>query len=199
MNKTLEMSDVILLIGIYFVIFIAGLLRSVETNNTCETECIIVNSYKAENPCAGIVKYLKNSQQLLYELEEPQEIVELETINEPEFNLEEVSLIAWITMAEAEGECEYGKRLVIDTILNRVDSEHFPNTINEVIYQKNQFSSVWNGRADRVSSNEYVCNLVKEEMISRTNNEVMFFTAGDYGIYGTPMFSVENHYFSSQE
>ena len=47
-------------------------------------------------------------------------------------------------MAEAEGECEEGKRLVIDTILNRVDSEHFPDTVYEVIYQPNQFSSMWN-------------------------------------------------------
>ena len=33
---------------------------------------------------------------------------------------EEIELIALVTMAEAEGECEYGQRLVIDTILNRV-------------------------------------------------------------------------------
>ena len=34
---------------------------------------------------------------------------------------EDISLIALVTMAEAEGECEKGKRLVIDTILNRMD------------------------------------------------------------------------------
>ena len=55
---------------------------------------------------------------------------------------EDISLIALVTMAEAEGECEKGKRLVIDTILNRMDSEHFPDTVYDVIYQPYQFSSM---------------------------------------------------------
>jgi N-acetylmuramoyl-L-alanine amidase len=57
---------------------------------------------------------------------------------------EEINLIALVTMAEAEGECEEGKKLVIDTILNRVDSEYFPDNVNDVVYQTNQFSSVGN-------------------------------------------------------
>ena len=46
---------------------------------------------------------------------------------------EDISLIALVTMAEAEGECEEGKRLVIDTILNRVDSERFRNNVYDVV------------------------------------------------------------------
>lgn len=111
----------------------------------------------------------------------------------------DIDLIALVTMAEAEGECEKGKRLVIDTILNRVDSEYFPNTVYEVIYQPNQFSSMWNGRVDRCEVQEDICQLVKEELKVRLNYEVMFFTAGDYGKYGEPMFPVENHYFSSYD
>lgn len=59
-----------------------------------------------------------------------EEIAEKELLSE-----EDISLIALVTMAEAEGECEKGKRLVIDTILNRMDSEHFPDTAYDVIYQ----------------------------------------------------------------
>jgi N-acetylmuramoyl-L-alanine amidase len=102
-------------------------------------------------------------------------------------------------MAEAEGECEEGKRLVIDTILNRVDSKHFPNTVSEVIYQKNQFSSMWNGRVEKCYVMDDIYQLVKEELINRTNYDTMFFTAGKYGKYGVPMFQVENHYFSSYD
>ena len=109
----------------------------------------------------------------------------------------EIDLIALVVMAEAEGESEEGKRLVIDTILNRVDSEHFPNTVEEVIYQPNQFSSMWNGRADRCYATDDICQLVKEELKLRTNYDVMFFTAGHYGEYGSHMFPVGNHYFSS--
>ena len=112
---------------------------------------------------------------------------------------EDIELIALVTMAEAEGECEEGKRLVIDTILNRVDSEHFPDTVHDVIYQPNQFSSMWNGRVDRCEVREDICQLVREELISRMNYEVMFFTAGEYSGYGVPMFQVEHHYFSSYD
>lgn len=111
---------------------------------------------------------------------------------------EEIELIALITMAEAEGECEKGKRLVIDTILNRVDSNHFPDTIHEVIYQPNQFESLYNGRVDRCYVVDDICQLVREEVQRRTNSEVVYFTAGAYGKYGKPIFQVGNHYFCKE-
>ena len=108
---------------------------------------------------------------------------------------EEIELIALVTMAEAEGESEDGKRLVIDTILNRVDSIYFPDTITDVIYQPDAFESMWNGRIDRCYVDYDICNLVEEELISRLDYEVVFFTAGHYGRYGEPMYQVGNHYF----
>ena len=79
---------------------------------------------------------------------EPVVVEEIIPEFEPWLTDDEIDLIAKITMAEAEGESELGKRLVIDTILNRVDSElsYFPDTVEEVIYQPNQFSPIWNGR-----------------------------------------------------
>lgn len=114
-----------------------------------------------------------------------------------DLTISDIELISWITMAEAEGECEEGKRLVIDTILNRVDSGRFPNSVNEVIFQENQFSCVSDGRIERVSPNEYVSDLVREELVRRTNYDVVYFRAGKYGAYGEPMFKVGNHYFSN--
>lgn len=110
---------------------------------------------------------------------------------------EEIDLIALVTMAEAEGECELGKRLVIDTILNRVESERFPDTVTDVIYAKNQFSSMWNGRVDRCYVREDICELVREEAISRTNEDVLFFTSIGYLSFSEPLFQVGNHYFST--
>lgn len=130
---------------------------------------------------------------------EPQIVVEGAMEKEELLPEEDIELIALVTMAEAEGECEEGKRLVIDTILNRMDSEHFPDTAHDVIYQSNQFSSMWNGRVERCEVREEICQLVREELECRLNDRVMFFTAGDYGKYGVPMFQVENHYFSSYD
>lgn len=50
-----------------------------------------------------------------------------------------------IAMAEAEGESVEGKALVMLVVLNRVWSDQFPNTIEEVIFQRNQFSPVKEG------------------------------------------------------
>lgn len=111
----------------------------------------------------------------------------------------DIRLIALVTMAEAEGECEEGQRLVIDTILNRVDSVYFPDTVYNVVYQPYHFSSMWNGRAERCEVREEICQLVKEELELRTNYNVTLFAAGSYHIYGVPMFQVGNHYFSSYE
>lgn len=111
--------------------------------------------------------------------------------------LDEINLIALVTMGEAEGETEYGKRLVIDTILNRVDNDHFPDTVYDVVYQPWQFSVMWNGRIDRCYVSQEMVDLVKEECVDRSNNDCVYFMAGQYSRYGEPMFSECCHYFSS--
>lgn len=112
---------------------------------------------------------------------------------------EEIDLIASVTMAEAEGETELGKRLVIDTILNRMDDPHFPDTVHDVIYYPNAFSVMWNGRIDRCHVMPEIVELVKEELLNRTNSECVFFMAGGYSKYGEPMFQECCHYFSSYD
>lgn len=123
----------------------------------------------------------------------------VDVVNELSLTDEEIDLLALVTMAEAEGESELGKRLVIDTILNRVDSEirYFPDNVTDVIYQKNAFTSMWNGRVDKCYVMDDIRQLVIEELKSRTNSEVMYFCAGSYSKYGTPIFIEGNHYFSS--
>ena len=112
---------------------------------------------------------------------------------------EEIDLIALVTMAEAEGETELGKRLVIDTILNRMDDPHFPDTVHDVVYYPNAFSVMWNGRIDRCYVMPEIVEFVKEELLNRTNHECVFFMAGGYSKYGEPMFQECCHYFSSYD
>lgn len=109
---------------------------------------------------------------------------------------EDVKLIALFTIAEAEDEPELGQRLVIDVILNRKDSDDFPNTYEGVLYQKNQFSVATNGRLNRCSIDDDICKLVEEEMEERTNDEVLYFRAGHYHNFGTPLVHEGGHYFS---
>lgn len=116
---------------------------------------------------------------------------------EPLATREEIELLALCTMAEAEGECEQGQRLVIDSVLNRVDNPHFPNTISEVIWQKNQYAGMYGDRITRCYVMDELVKLVEEELENRTDYDVVFFNADHYSDYGVPMFQVGNHYFSS--
>lgn len=128
---------------------------------------------------------------------EPEPVVEV--AEEPAFSDEEIELIALCTVAEAEGESELGKRLVIDTILNRIDHERFPDTAYDVIYAQNQFVAMTNGRAERCVVTDDIRELVKEEIESRTDHDVIFFRTGQYSSYGIPLYKIGNHYFSSYE
>ena len=121
----------------------------------------------------------------------------IETIKNTDISEEDIELIALVTVAEVESEGEYCKRLVIDTILNRVDHPYFPNTVRGVVYQKNQFSVMWNGRINRCVVTDDVRKLVREELESRTSYDVMFFQLGGYSKYGKPLVKVGPCYFSS--
>lgn len=109
---------------------------------------------------------------------------------------EEIDLIALITMAEAEGESELGQRLVIDTILNRVDHTAFDSTVTGVVYAPNQYECVTNGRVDRCEVRDDIRQLVIEEATNRTNTEVLFFRTMFYHDFGTPLLQEGAHYFS---
>lgn len=133
--------------------------------------------------------------------EEPEEETPtpLITIEDLGVTQAEIELIALITMAEAEGEPEYGQRLVIDTILNRVDHPNFPDNIHDVIYQKNAFSPLQDGRIEKCYVREDLCQLVREELLDRKNYDCVFFNSKGYSKYGKPMFQYGNHYFSSYD
>lgn len=63
-------------------------------------------------------------------------------------------LLARIAMAEAEDQDTEGKALVMCVVLNRVRDDSFPGTIRDIIFEKNQFSPIFDGRWDRVEPNE---------------------------------------------
>lgn len=62
----------------------------------------------------------------------------------------ELEVLQRIVEAEATGEDIYGKILVANVVINRVNSKEFPNTVSEVVFQKAgktyQFSPTKDGR-----------------------------------------------------
>ena len=88
-----------------------------------------------------------------------------EPINGPKYSMdldeEETYMLAKLAMAEAEGESIEGKAMVIMVVLNRVNTEGFPDSIQEVIFESNEKTGVYQfspveigGRWWRVEPNE---------------------------------------------
>lgn len=102
------------------------------------------------------------------EIPEGQDVPQKEQVNDT-WDYEDKYLLAKIAMAEAEGCDMQTKCHVISTVLNRVESHKFPNTIKEVIFQKlgntYQFSPIGDGRWNRVEPNED-CWVAVEKVIA---------------------------------
>jgi len=66
-----------------------------------------------------------------------------------ELSDDEYQVLLKIVQAEA-GNCDTkGKILVANVILNRMESDKFPSTVRDVVYQRHQFSPVSNGSINR--------------------------------------------------
>lgn len=110
---------------------------------------------------------------------------------------DDLGLLACVVWAEAGNQDLYGKELVVDVILNRMDNPNYPNTIREVIFDDYQFSTVKDGGLDKAYYNvtQDCYTAVSNELSGRNDSEALFFCAGGYGC-GTPMYKYGDHYFS---
>lgn len=103
----------------------------------------------------------------------------------------EVAELANLAYFEANTESDYGRRLVVDCVLNRIESEDFPDTVSEVIHQKGQFV-----KCKETDIPKEFFDLVREEVECRTNEQVLWFRTGRYHSWGDPILHEGAHYFS---
>lgn len=89
---------------------------------------------------------------------EPSNLIEEETQTELETEVEtkyteyDFELLARVIEAEAGGESDYHKLCVGTVVMNRVDSEKYPSTIEGVIYQPGQYQCVTNSHINKEPS-----------------------------------------------
>ncbi len=69
------------------------------------------------------------------------------------YTKEQLRLLSSLIFCEAGSESYAGKVAVGIVVMNRVESKSFPNTLNNVIYQKYQFGPARNGSLKRALSN----------------------------------------------
>lgn len=108
-----------------------------------------------------------------------------------------LEILALCVEAEAGNQDLMGKRLVADVILNRVESPRFPDTIEGVISQKYHFTTYWDGSMDAITEpSEETFEAVNMELNGqRLDEDILFFTAGDYNTFYVPAYRVGDHYF----
>ena len=87
----------------------------------------------------------------------------------------DIELMAKLVYAESIGEPYDGKVAVASVVLNRVINPNFPNSIKEVIFQRNAFSCVKNGEI-KASPNQTCYNAVYDAIKGYDpTNEALFF------------------------
>lgn len=110
----------------------------------------------------------------------------------------ELEMLAIAVHAEAGNQSFEGRQAVAGVILNRMDSTRFPNTISEVLHQKNQFSVMTDGGYEKacweVEQTDY--DAVAAELYERRYRDALFFRTGHYHEGRTPLYRIGAHYFS---
>ena len=103
------------------------------------------------------------------------------------YNLDDSDLEVLLRIVEAEAGCEDedGKLLVANVVLNRVNSDKFPETVTDVVFQQDkgvtQFSPVANGSYYRVRISEETVNAVERALMGEDISDgALYFAARKY-------------------
>jgi len=143
------------------------LLAGVTPTGSCGISTLTV--YAAEDTFSGeLVEAIQNEviTEENVETEIPTEETAEQTAAENSFSLEDQEYQVLLKIVEAEAGCEdtEGKMLVANVVMNRVRNGYFPNTVTEVVYQRQdgtaQFSPVSDGRIDRVNVSQETVDAV---------------------------------------
>ena len=100
-------------------------------------------------------------------------------------DMAELEVLLKIVEAEAGCEDEEGKLLVANVILNRLNSDKFPDSVSEIVFQQEngitQFSPVSDGSYDRVQISEETVRAVGRALDGEDISEgALYFAARDY-------------------
>lgn len=105
---------------------------------------------------------------------------------------DEINLMARVVMSEGSILSYDSKKMIAQVIINRVNSDEFPDTVEEVIFQPNQFSTCNNGEPGPD------CYKAVDEAIMEMEhpNDLLYFRL-DFVQYGYEYAKDGNTYFST--
>ena len=107
---------------------------------------------------------------------------------------EEIETLARLLYLEAGNQGIEGQRAVIEVVFNRVLSDEFPYTIDEVVYAENQFSPAYLIPSTTPTEVQYeVIQTVLTDTETVLDRGVVFFSRGQYNDYLYA--KIGDHYF----
>lgn len=117
----------------------------------------------------------------------PREITYQELEPQYVIKVSEQDIDCLMRIVEAEAGCEdrTGKLLVANVVINRVRDDAFPDTVTEVVYQRNsqsaQFSPVSNGRINTVKISDETREVVYSALLGEDASQgALYFVARKY-------------------
>lgn len=107
---------------------------------------------------------------------------------------DEIEMLARLLFLEAGNQSIEGQRAVIEVVFNRLLSDEFPNTLNDVVYAENQFSPAHLISSTTPTDEQYeVIQIVLTDTETVLDHGVVFFSRGQYNDYLYD--KIGDHYF----
>lgn len=161
------------------LLFLAGFLclgQMEEIQRNLQTKVPV--SADSESRMIGIASRTSSGQRVV-------DCNELQRNSRYHLEMSELEVLLKIVEAEAGCEDEDGKLLVANVILNRLNSDKFPDSVSEIVFQQEngitQFSPVSDGSYDRVQISEETVRAVGRALDGEDISEgALYFAARDY-------------------
>lgn len=146
--------------------------------NTAESADKVPVAADSESRMIGIASRTSSGQRVV-------DCNELQRNSRYHLDMAELEVLLKIVEAEAGCEDEEGKLLVANVILNRLNSDKFPDSVSEIVFQQEngitQFSPVSDGSYDRVQISEETVRAVGRALDGEDISEgALYFAARDY-------------------
>lgn len=187
-------KEALLIIGIVWIVILTAAACQDDISNRIHERAKLGNTEKREAPRAAALLIESRHDDI-----SEQPVISGYATEMP--CTDELELLALVVEAEAGNQDLTGKRLVVDVVLNRVESPLFPDTITEVLMQLGQFTTVYNGGIDRarqrMQGDDYTA-VAMEVTGERLDYCIYYFNNEGYNPSGNPLYQYGDHYFSGQ-
>lgn len=172
----------VIFIFVLFIVILASAgqedMQAIQTMGEATIE--EYSEYKVETKLS-----LPTSNEVVIDEQKPENIYPVLTYSK-DWDSDDDYLLAKMARAEAEGCSTETKVRIIQTILNRVHDDYFPDTIHDVLYQKVgkawQFSPIGSGRWNRVEPSKdcwLALQIVKEAQYDESLGALYFESCAD--------------------